>query len=140
MAFRISLTPTADRSARQLRGKVADSFGRALTRLEAEGCTAADYRLSGDVVDHICSLHLYGRFRVLLCFPDNERTLILLIGEHIQGHPINVYGRLYEFLGIGEPDTKRSKSPCCDDEGRPPVDPDLVDRFIATANRLRQRR
>jgi hypothetical protein len=111
-----------------------------LFRLELEGCAAADYRLSGDAVDRICSLHLYGRFRALVCFPDNESILILLVGEHLRGHPDDVYDSLYELLGIATPEARRAKPPCCDGEGEPPVDPDLVDRFRTSANRLRRRR
>lgn len=108
-----------------------------LFRLELEGCAAADYRLSGDAVDHICSLHLYGRFRALVCFPDQETIVILLVGEHLRDHPDDVYRGLYELLGIAAPEARRAKPPCCGDAGEPPVDPDLVDRFRASANRLR---
>jgi hypothetical protein len=111
-----------------------------LFRLELEGCAAADYRLSGDAVDHICSLHLHGRFRALVCFPDNESILILLVGEHRRGNSDDIYDSLFELLDIAAPEGRRAKPPCCDDEGEPRVDADLVDRFRASANRLRRRR
>ena len=79
MTFRISLTPTAHRRVKALRGKAASAYEVALASIAAEGCAAADYRLSGDVVDRICSVHLCGRFRALVSFPDDERVVILLL-------------------------------------------------------------
>jgi hypothetical protein len=36
---------------------------------------------------------------------------------------------LYTALGIAEPEEPRTKPPCCDSDGHPPIDPDVVVRF-----------
>lgn len=102
---------------------------------------SAAYRLSGDTADRICSLHLYGPYRALVGFPDTESVVVLIVKEHLRTNAAaDVYDDLYEILGIAEPTAKRTKPPCCDEGGEPPVDPDLIERFLATANRLQRRR
>lgn len=140
MSFRVSATPTAKRQADALRGKAAKAYEDALLRFEAEGCAAADYRLTGQTVDRICSAHLYGNYRALICFPDEESVVIATVGEHSRGSSDDVYGVVYELLGIDEPIGKRTKPPCCDAEGGPPVDPELLDQMLHAAARLQRRR
>jgi hypothetical protein len=140
VSFRVSATPTAKRQADALRGKAAKAYEEALLRLEAEGCAAADYRLTGEVVDRICSAHLYGSYRALVCFPDEESVVIALVGEHSRGSSDDVYDAVYELLGIDEPTAKRTKPPCCEEDGGPPVDPELFDRMLCAAARLQRRR
>lgn len=41
----------------------------------------------------------------------------------------NPYRLLYAALGIAEPEEPRTKPPCCDSDGQPPIDPDVVVRF-----------
>jgi len=53
--------------------------------------------------------------------------VLLLVAEHTRS--ANPYRLLYAALGIDEPEEPRTKPPCCDDEGRPSIDPDLVERF-----------
>lgn len=77
MSFRVSITPTGQRSVRALRGKARKSFDAAVERLASEGCKAGDYRLSGEGIERICSVQLYGRHRVLVCFPDDESIVVL---------------------------------------------------------------
>ncbi|HEX4730263.1 MAG TPA: hypothetical protein VH299_03285 [Solirubrobacterales bacterium] len=139
MSRRVSETPTARRQADALRGKVADAYYEAVQRLMAEGCAAADYRLTGDVVDRICALHLYGRYRALVCFPEKDRLAVVLIAEHDRGGDGDVYAALYEFLEIPEPIERRTKPPCCDEDGEPPVDSELLDRLLIAAKELRRR-
>lgn len=62
MSYRVSVTPTGRRSVDALRGKARRSFDAAVERLAAEGCAAGDYRLAGEDIEHICALHLYGRY------------------------------------------------------------------------------
>jgi len=49
------------------------------------------------------------------------------VAEHTRS--ANPYQLLYAALGMDEPDQPRTKPPCCDSEGQPPVAPDLVARF-----------
>jgi len=63
---------------------------------------------------------------------------VVLIAEHDRGSK-DVYGALYELLGISRPTGKRSKPPCCGDDGEPPIDPELLDHLVAAAKRLRRR-
>jgi hypothetical protein len=136
---RVSETATAHRQASALRGKVADSYDAALVRLEAEGCAAADYRLTGVVVDRICALHLYGSYRALICFPEGDRVVVALVAEHARGTAGDAYGSLYAMLGIAEPTERRTKPPCCGDDGEPPVDPEVADRLFLAAKKLLRR-
>jgi len=53
--------------------------------------------------------------------------VLLLVAEHTRS--ANPYRLLYAALGIGEPEEPRTKPSCCDAEGQPPIDPDLVERF-----------
>lgn len=140
MSFQVSITPTGQRGVEALRGKARRSFDAAVRRLASEGCTAADYRLSGEIVDHICSLQLYGQHRALVCFPNDESVVVLIVAEHRDSHPeLDVYRSLYRLLGLPEPSTKRTKPPCCDESGKPPVDPDLLDDFREKAKALNRR-
>jgi hypothetical protein len=61
---------------------------------------------------------------VLTVFEAPERCVLLLVAEHTRS--ANPYQLLYAALGIDEPEQPRTKPPCCDSEGQPPVDPDLV--------------
>lgn len=141
MSFRVGITPTGQRSVDALRGKARDSYDEVLFRLASEGCRAASYRLTGPIVEHICSVPLYGRYRALVCFPDEERVVILLVGEHVRRSPeLDVYRQLYRLLGLEEPAEERTKPPCCEDDADTPVDPDLLDRFEAAARKLQPRR
>lgn len=141
MSFTVSITPTGQRSVEALRGKARKSFDAAVKRLAAEGCKAGDYRLTGEGTEHICSVQLYGRHRALVCFPDDESVVVLLVGEHLRGDPeVDVYLSLYRLLELPEPLAKRTKPPCCDEAERAPVDAKLIDRFRDGAARLHHRR
>ncbi len=52
---------------------------------------------------------------------------LLLVAEHTRS--ANPYRLLYATLGIDEPEDPRTKPSCCDAEGQPPINPDLVERF-----------
>ncbi len=140
MSFSVSITPTGQRSVDALRGKARKSFDAAVRRLASEGCKAGDYRLTGEGVDHICAMHLYGRHRLLVGFPDDRQVVVLLVGEHAVNDPeVDVYRSLYRLLDLAEPTAKRTKPPCCDEAGQAPVDSKLLDRFSAGANALVRR-
>ena len=75
MRYCVSITPTGRRSVDALRGKARKSFDVAVERLSTEGCAAGDYRLTGEGIEHICALHLYGLYRRLgLREPTPKRT------------------------------------------------------------------
>jgi hypothetical protein len=140
VSFQVSITPTGQRSVEALRGKARKSFDAAIQRLAAEGCEAGDYRLSGEGVEHICSVQLYGRHRALVCFPDDESVVVLRVGEHLDDDAeLDVYRSLYRLLELPEPSAKRTKPPCCDTTGKPPIDPELLDRFRDRAKQLNRR-
>ncbi len=140
MSFSISITPTGQSSVDALRGKARKSFDVAVRQLAAEGCKAGDYRLTGESVDHICAVRLYGRHRLLVCFPDDQQVVVLLVGEHTNNDPeVDVYRSLYRLLDLPEPTAKRTKPPCCDEAGQAPVDPVLLDRFRDRAKELNRK-
>jgi hypothetical protein len=56
-----------------------------------------------------------------------DRCTLLLAAEHTRS--ASPYRLLYTALGIDEPEEPRTKPSCCDAEGQPPVDPDLVELF-----------
>jgi mRNA-degrading endonuclease RelE of RelBE toxin-antitoxin system len=141
VSYRVSITPTGQRSVDALRGKGRRSFDAAIERLAAEGCKAGDYRLTGEGIEHICSVHVYGRHRILVCFPEEDSVVVLVAGEHLRDSPeLDVYRALYRLLGLPEPSAQRTKPPCCDEAGQAPIDSELLDRFRAGAKALTRRR
>lgn len=84
------------------------------------GCQAAGYRLAGGQFEHVCSRHLYGDDRLLTVWPGDEHAIVVLVGPHTRT-PGSVYDQLLDALGIEMPANEREKPPCCDEEGKPPV-------------------
>lgn len=141
MAFRVRATPTAKRDIDGLSGGAKGAFWRKYAELEREGCAAADYRLVGDIADRVCSVHLYGNWRALVGFPADDEVAVLIVDRHDARRPeSDAYRRLYRQLGIGYPSETRSKPPCCEEDGGAPVEPELVERFVEGAKRLRRER
>lgn len=110
-----------------LRGKAKASFLLAVQDIRHRGCAAAGVRLAGEALSGICRLDLHGAWRLLTVFEAPDRCILLLVAEHTR--TANPYHLLYAALGIGEPEEPRTKPSCCDDEGQPPIDPDLAERF-----------
>lgn len=101
----------------------------AVEALERIGCDAAGYRLSGEGVDRLCVVHLWGAWRLLLAFPEADIAVIIDVGEHLAHDPDrDIYQRLYQAVAMNPPDAARDKPPCCDDAG-PPADEAEVDRL-----------
>lgn len=97
--------------------------------LERVGCDAAGYRLSGQGLDRLCIVHLWGAWRMLIAFPEPAVAVVIDIGEHLAHDPgHDIYQRLYDAAGIEAPDAGRDKPPCCDEVG-PPADTAEVDRL-----------
>jgi hypothetical protein len=117
--------------------QVVDSKEDALAR---DGCAAADYRLSGELADRFCSLHLMRDWRMIVGFPAPGEVAVLLVGRHIRGSQHDVYGRFYSGLGISVPSMQRKKPPCCEETGIAPVDAETVQRIAAGTKALAQGR
>lgn len=137
MTFEVTWTPTGERSARELDRPIAEAVDAAEDELSRRGCDAADYRLTGDFVDRICVVRLSYDYRLLVCFPAAEEVVVLLVGRHVKSPRLDVYMRLYAALGLEPPTGERTKPPCCDGE-EPPVDEELVDKFIEGMKALRR--
>lgn len=103
---------------------------------------AAGYRLAGAGLDRICSRHLYGDERMLVAWPGEDHAIMIAIGRHDRSSD-DVYDVLLDHLGLEAVEAEREKPPCCDDEGRPPADPnvatDIVDA-VECHRRARRRR
>jgi hypothetical protein len=99
----------------------------AVEDIRRRGCAAAGVRLAGEELSVVCRLDLYGAWRLLTVFEAPDRCVLLLVAEHTRS--ANPYRPLYSALGIAEPEEPRTKPPCCDSDGQPPIDPDVVMRF-----------
>jgi hypothetical protein len=110
-----------------LRGKTKASFLLAVQEIHRRGCAAAGVRLTGEALSGVCRLDLYGAWRLLTVFEAPDRCVLLLVAEHTRS--ANPYRLLYAALGIDEPKESRTKPSCCDAEGQPPIDPDILERF-----------
>lgn len=113
-----------------------------LQRLAQEGCRAADYALSGPPPwPQLCAAHFDG-WRVVVAFPSEEEVAILQIAPHDPSS--DPYREIAEDLGIAVSTEPRTKPSCCDPDGEPPVDPELVsnvhDAFAALTRRERRDR
>ena len=128
-ALTVAAIPT--KPARQqiaaLRGKAKASFLLAVEDIRRRGCAAAGVRLAGEALSGVCRLDLYGAWRLLTVFEDQNRCVVLMVAEHTRA--ANPYRLLYSALDINEPEEPRTKPSCCDAEGQPPLDLDLVKRF-----------
>jgi hypothetical protein len=58
---------------------------------------------------------------------DRLQCVLLIVAEHTRSD--NPYRLLYSALSIDEPEEPRTKPSCCDAEGQPPINLDLVERF-----------
>jgi hypothetical protein len=110
-----------------MRGKAKASLLLAIEDIRRRGCAAAGVRLAGSGLSVICRLDLYGAWRLLTVFEAPDRCILLLVAEHTR--TANPYQLVYDALGISEPGEPRTKPTCCDNEGHPPIDPDLAGRF-----------
>lgn len=147
--FDVWPTPVAVEDLKSLRGPVREAVKQARMDLEKRGCQAAHYRLEDDrLLESICIRRLPHNYRMAVAFPSENEVVILMIGEHFRRAQdpkattpsLDFFARLYGTLGLTVPLREGRRPPCCED-GRPPVDPDLLDHFIARSRELiRQRR
>jgi hypothetical protein len=108
-----------------------------LERLAREGCRAADYALSGAPPwPHLCAVHFDG-WRVVVAFPTDDEVAIVKIARHDPS--TDPYREIAEDLGIPVSIEPRTKPPCREPDGEPPVDPELVENVQAAFTALTQR-
>lgn len=140
LRFDVWPTPIAAQDLRALRGDVRKAARRVRNELERSGCRAASYRLSGEGLERICVIALPHAYRMLVAFPAEREVAVLMVGPHSRDNPeTDVYRRLYAALGIEVPTASRRKPPCCADDD-PPVDGELVERFLERSRKLLRRR
>ena len=140
--YEVWSTPVGERQLRELTGPIRENARRAMDNLERSGCRAAHYRLEGDEVERFCVLDLGRDWSMIVAFPEAKEVAVILVGRHIDKRPaIDVYRQLYRSIGIDFPtiEERLGHPPCCPD-GKPPVDRELVDDFIARAEQLRRER
>lgn len=106
------------------------------------GCDAAGYRLAGAGLEQVCCRHLYGRDRLLITWPSRTHAVVLAVGPHDRTAS-DIYELLLTALALEVSTAERSKPPCCDELGEPPVNRKiaeaLADAVAALASRGRRR-
>lgn len=140
MAVEVRATSLANKIIENLPRSARTVYDRFEADLAARGCAALAYRLSGDLLDHLCVVHLAGTMRVIVAFESPEIAYVVLIGDHDSRRPpLDVYQQLYALAGHEAADqAERSKPPCCDTEtGDPPMDTDLLDDLLTRMRRYR---
>lgn len=143
MPCRVRVTPLAQAQADGLRGPNRKRLEDALRDIERQGCVALDYRLTDStMLERICVKHLRGQWRAVVVFTDPGVAVLLLVAEHVTDPGRNVYDALYVLIGHApEPNSGRTKPPCCKD-GHPPLvtDPEVDDLVDRTRDLLGRRR
>ncbi|MEV0455024.1 hypothetical protein [Catellatospora methionotrophica] len=135
MAFRYTLTALANQQFSALRGRQKLAVLDFLILIEAQGCAAMGYRLTGgEPLERICVKHLEGTWRIAVAFASEQHAWILLIGEHDAKNPDrDIYATLYLMIDQSPPSGMRTKPACCDPAGLPPI----YDQAEFLADRLR---
>lgn len=74
---------------------------------------------------------------MLIAFPDLDEVVVIEIGRHDPRRARKIYDDIYGRLALAAPPSgKRTKPPCCDATGSPPVDPVLLEAFDLLAKGL----
>jgi hypothetical protein len=135
--FKLSRVGSAHEDAKQVPVLLRAQLTEIVERLSREGCRAADYALSGPPPwPHLCAIH-FGGWRVIVAFPADDEVAITKIAPHDPSS--DPYRELAEDLGIPVSAEERTKPPCCDPDGEPPVDAQIVDDIQAAFAALTQR-
>ncbi len=117
-----------------LRGKPKAALDLAVADNRHRGCAAAGVRLTGPTISNVCRLDLYAAWRLLTAFETPKPVHSPACRRaHAIREPVSA---AVQRSGITEPDEPRTKPTCCDPEGQPPIDPDLIARFEQDARRL----
>lgn len=106
-------------------------------RLGREGCRAAGYALSGEPPwPHLCAVHFDG-WRVIVAFPAADEVAIVKVAPHDQAN--DPYREIADELRVPVSTDERTKPPCCDPQGEPPVDAAVVEQLDAAFSKLTRR-
>jgi len=111
MSVKIFRTPRADQQLRSRpKGDQRKVIGF-LRDLEANGCAALSYRLTGsDPLERLCDKHLGGRLRVIVAFESQQTAWLLLVADHDDSDPdFNIYAELYRLVGH-EPESSEKRT------------------------------
>ncbi len=135
--FRLRFVGSALEDAKQVPVKLRAQLTRILERLADEGCRAAGYALSGPPPwPHLCSVHFDG-WRVVVAFPAEDAVTVVKIAVH--DPDTDHYREIADELGLAVSTEERTKPPCCDPDGDPPIDPQVVEDFSAAFEVLTRR-
>ena len=100
MAVEVRATPLANKIIEELPRRSRRAYDQFEADLAARGCAAQAYRLSGDLLDHLCVVHLIGTLRVIVAFESAEVAYVVLVGNHDDSRPpLDVYQQLYAQAG-----------------------------------------
>lgn len=136
----VTVTPLAKQQIAGLRRTDRSSYDQFLQELRSQGCKALGYRLTGDVVEHLCVKHLVRSLRVVVAFTAEDEATVVLVGPHQDDDPhIDVYTLLYALAGLERPPQGERKKPACcgAEDGLPPfADQDLADDLANQARAL----
>lgn len=133
------MTRTAQRQVRDLRGRQRTAALVALRELRHRGCEAGGYRLAGALLDHLCCRHLSGDYRMLVAWLAKEHAVVIAVGRHDESSQ-DIYATLLGDLGHEVSAEERRKPSCCDEEGLPPLNADLVAAIVDVMEQRHRRR
>lgn len=145
----VELSPIAVEDVLALPRPVAKKLAQKKRALEVHGCAEAGHRLQGPEVENICQVRV-ARWRVITAFASENEMWVLRVAQHLLGPEerdsespdprieLDAYASVFRALDLDDwPDGDPAHpDPCCDEDGRPPVDSDLIDRFMAGAEDL----
>lgn len=116
MAAEVRATALANKIIEELPRRSRRAYDQFEAGLAARGCAALAYRLSGDLLHHLCVVHLTGAVRVIVAFESAEVAYVILAGNHDDSRPpLDIYQQLYALAGHEPPDqAARDKPPSCD--------------------------
>jgi hypothetical protein len=135
--FKLSRVGSVLDDAKQVPVVLRAKLTRILERLADEGCRAADYALSGPPPwPHLCAIHFDG-WRVVVAFPAEDEVAVIKIARH--DATSDPYREIADDLGLPVSTEPRTKPPCCDPDGEPPVDRQIVEDVQAAFATLTQR-
>lgn len=140
--FKLSRVGSALADAKRLPVELRAQVANRIERLTREGCRAADYALSGPPPwPHLCAVHVDG-WRVVIAFPSNDEVTIVKIARHDSS--TDPYREIAADLNLPVSTEPRTKPPCCEPDGDPPIDAELVENvrasFAALTRRERRQR
>jgi hypothetical protein len=76
---------------------------------------------------------------MLTTWPEAGHAVVLAVSRHDRS-TTDVYALLNAALDVAETDDDRTKPPCCDEAGAPPVDPGRAATTADGIDHLRRRR